>query len=52
MYTKIIKLLQAHEFMGVSKVVDIAKGHKEAIHTFKEFKKQIRRSYNGRTNKV
>jgi hypothetical protein len=52
MYTKIIKLLQAHEFMGVSKVVDIAKGHKEAIQTFKEFKNQIKRSYHGRTNKV
>jgi hypothetical protein len=52
MYTKIIKLLQAHEFLGVSKKVDIAKGHKEAIHTFKEFKKQVKRSYHGRTNSI
>jgi|694.fasta_scaffold22386_6 hypothetical protein len=52
MYSKIITLLQADEFMGVSHEVDLAKGHKEALHTVKETFKQIKRSYHGRKYKV
>ena len=43
MIHEIIKLLQSHDFIGAGEFTEIAKGRDEAIYSWKDFKRKIKR---------